>query len=334
MSFSYKFFLTKKWLRLNKWLLLLGILIICLSVILIWQPGFIAGAVDAMRIPYAVGLTIFTVFFFIRDKKVLATSGALALLILVPGIWPYFKPEQRPAQTNKNEIKSKMEIKADFSVAHYNVKENNKKIMSVVKNAVESDADIISFQELRDVLLSSIDSVIVQSHPYSISDLSIPGYGMAVYSKYPIQNSEVIINKNFPVLYGVLQVKNRYVHFISATTATPTNEKDYIAQMQQFKLMAEYSNRVDSPLIVMGDMNAVPWSTQITEFLKNTDLKDSRKDLSGTFPSQSLFVKIPIDYIFHSPELFCEAFKTTGNTSSNHLGIVGYYSFKKVKRPY
>ncbi|MFN3939056.1 MAG: endonuclease/exonuclease/phosphatase family protein [Chitinophagales bacterium] len=323
----------KKWLKLNKWLLLIGILIIILSIVLIWQPGFIAGAVDAMRIPYAVGLTIFTVFFFIRDKKVLATCGALALLILVPGIWPYFKPEQKPVAANKNEIKNKMEIRADFSVAHYNVKENNKKILSVVKNAVESNADIISFQELRDVTLSSIDSVIKQSHPYSVSDLSIPGYGMAVYSKYPIQNSEVIIQKNFPLLYGVVQIQNRSVHFISATTATPTNDKDYNLQMKQFKLMAEYSNTVDSPLVVMGDMNAVPWSTQITAFLNSTDLKDSRKDLSGTFPSQSLFVKIPIDYIFHSPELFCEAFNTTGNTSSNHLGIIGYFTFRRVKRP-
>lgn len=322
-----------KWLILNKWYLLIGLFIIAFSCILIWQPNFIAGGMDALRIPYAAALTVFTVFFFIRDKKVLATCGAIALLVLAPGIWPYFKTAQQPQAIRKNEILKKEEIHADFSVAHFNVKENNKRIGMVARNALDSKADIISFQELKTATLDSIESILKADYPYSISDLSIPGFGMAVYSKYPILNSDVLIDRNFPVLQGVVKIKNRQVHFISATTSTPITEKGYNEQLKQFKLISEYSNKIDSALIVMGDMNAVPWSTQITEFLKSTDLLDSRKDLSGTFPAQSLFVKIPIDYIFHSPELFCGALNTAGNTSSNHLGIIGFYSFKQVKRP-
>ncbi|MBK9504946.1 MAG: hypothetical protein IPO03_06220 [Bacteroidetes bacterium] len=74
-------------------------------------------------------------------------------------------------------------------------------------------------------------------------------------------------------------------------------------------------------------MNAVPWSEQVETLLKTTQLKDSRKDLSATYPAQSP-LQIPIDYIFHSPELSCEQFKTQGGTTSNHLGIIGYYNFK------
>jgi len=322
-----------KWLFLNKWYVCIGLLVIAFSVVLIIQPNFIAGALDALRIPYAAGLAIVTVFFFIRGKKILATSGAVALMLLAPGIWTYFKPGQAPVSSSRQVMKKTGSEYSDFSVAHFNVKENNKRIGRVAANALETNADFISFQELKTATLDSIDMTLKKTYPYSISDLSIPGFGMAVYSKYPIRESEVIIQRDFPVLYGVIQIKNRHVHFISATTSTPTTEKGYSNQLKQFKLIAEYSNAVDSALVVMGDMNAVPWSTQIIAFLKSTDLLDSRKDLSGTFPAQSVFVKIPIDYIFHSPELYCSGFSTTGTTSSNHLGIIGFYAFKKVKRP-
>ncbi|MBK7108563.1 MAG: endonuclease/exonuclease/phosphatase family protein [Bacteroidetes bacterium] len=322
-----------KWLYLNRWYAFIGVFIILFSILLVLQPNFIAGALDALRIPYAVGLTIVTVFFFIRGKKILSSCCAIALLILAPGVWPYFKPGQAPMANTKQELRKIEEVKSDFSVAHFNVKENNKRIGAVTRNALETNADFISFQEIKTITLDSIDLILKETYPYSISDLSIPGFGMAVYSKYPIKESEVIIQRDFPILYGVVNIKNRQVHFISATTSTPTSEKGYTNQIKQFKLIAEYSNSIDSALVVMGDMNAVPWSTQITEFLKSTDLLDSRKDLSGTFPAQSVFVKIPIDYIFHSPELFCPGFATTGNTSSNHLGIIGFYTFKKVKRP-
>jgi endonuclease/exonuclease/phosphatase (EEP) superfamily protein YafD len=116
------------------------------------------------------------------------------------------------------------------------------------------------------------------------------------------------------------------VAFISATTSTPTNEKDYANQIKQFKYITDYANTIDSALIVMGDMNAVPWSDQIKNFMQHTGLKDSRKDLSATYPAQSPF-QIPIDYIFHSGEIRCIQFTTVGGTTSNHLGIIGYYNF-------
>ncbi len=56
-------------------------------------------------------------------------------------------------------------------------------------------------------------------------------------------------------------------------------------------------------------------------------IKDSRKDLSATYPAQSP-LQIPIDYIFHSPEIVCAKFSTIEGTTSNHFGIIGYYRFK------
>ncbi|MFN0275919.1 MAG: endonuclease/exonuclease/phosphatase family protein, partial [Chitinophagales bacterium] len=209
--------------------------------------------------------------------------------------------------------------------------ENNKNITSVAKAALASNADVLSFQELQQRTLTPLDTVLKKIYPYSVSDLTMKGYGMAVYSKFPIVRSEVVKQHNFPMLTGVIQLEGKEFQFISATVSSPKNEKGYNEQMKQLKVISNYADSIPLPLLVMGDMNAVPWSEQIENFQTQTRLKDSRKDLSSTFPANSV-IQVPIDYIFHSEELKCVDFKTLKPTSSNHLGIIGYYKFDEVKQ--
>lgn len=320
-----------RWLDIYKWRILFSLLIISLSIIMVTESkSWILDALDALRIPYAIVLTAFIMFVFIKGNKMLATAGVIALLILAPGIYKYFKPEQAPIAKSNN-IFFKNTKPADFSAVHFNVKENNRNILSVAEAALKSDADLLSFQELQQRTLLPMDSVLKTAYPYSMQDLSIPGYGMAVYSKYPLIENKVIIEHDFPLLTGVLQVKGKSMQFISATTSSPKNSKGFNEQIKQFKILSSYADTISIPLLVMGDMNSVPWSVQITNFLKQTKLKDSRKNLSSTFPANSIF-QIPIDYIFHSADLNCVNFGTLQQTSSNHLGIIGFYQFIEKRK--
>lgn len=314
-----------RWVEMYTFRAIVAALLIIASIILVIEPGWMVAAVDSLRIPYAVFLVVFVMFFFLRNNYALASAGGIALLILAPGIWPYFKTaSETPAdvKAEKNET-----VVADFSVLHFNVKENNKKIATVAEAALASNADIVSMQELKENSFAIVDPLMREKYQYVLNDLTSPGFGMAIYSKYPIEKTAVIKSHDFPLLTGNIVLKKGTVSFIAATTSTPTNEKDYDKQLKQFKFIAEQANTIDGALIVLGDMNAVPWSEQVETLLKTTRLKDSRKDLSATYPAQSP-LQIPIDYIFHSQELSCEQFKTQGGTTSNHLGIIGYYNFK------
>lgn len=314
-----------RWMDLYKWRIILALLLIGFSLLLATEPAWFISAIDALRIPYAVFLVGLIVFFFIRGNNILISASVVALLILAPDIWPYFKTsDEIPAETKaeKREI-----IKTDFSVLHFNVKERNKNILSVAESAIQSDADIVSLQELHATSLATIDSVMRKKYPYVLSDVSVKGFGMAVYSKFPIENGEAKKLQDYVFLTGNVKVESKTVHFISATTSTPTNEKDYALQIKQFKFLTDYINSLDSAILVMGDMNSVPWSEQIKNFMAHTKLEDSRKDLSATYPAQSPF-QIPIDYIFHSKMLDCKKFTTVTGSTSNHLGLIGYYDFR------
>lgn len=320
-----------RWVEMYTFRAIIALILIIASIILVIEPGWLVAAADSLRIPYAVFLVVFVTFFFLRNNYALASAGVIALLILAPGIWPYFKTaSETPAnkKAEKNEI-----VSADFSVLHFNVKENNKKITTVSEAALSSNADIVSMQELKENSLAIIDPLMREKYPFVLSDLTSQGFGMAIYSKYPIASTAVIKSHDFPLLTGIIIIRKDTLNFIAATTSTPTSEKDYDKQLKQFKFIAEQTNAVHGPLIVLGDMNAVPWSEQVESLLKTTGLKDSRKDLSATYPAQSP-LQIPIDYIFHSSELSCAQFKTQGGTTSNHLGIIGYYNFKSNNKKF
>lgn len=314
-----------RWVEMYTFRAIVAALIILCSIILVIEPGWVVAAADSLRIPYAVFLVVFVTFFFIRNNSALAMAGGIALLILAPGIWPYFKTSgELPSviKAEKNEV-----VDADFTVLHFNVKENNKQIATVAEAALSSNADIVSMQELKESSFTIVDPLMREKYPYVLSDLNYPGFGMAVYAKHPILAEAVISSHDFPLLTGIIIIKTDTLHFIAATTSTPTNDRDFQAQVKQFKFIGEEANKVNGALIVMGDMNSVPWSEQVTTLLSNTKLKDSRKDLSATYPAQSP-LQIPIDYIFHSQDLTCLKFNTQGGTTSNHLGIIGYYNFK------
>lgn len=325
MNFIKTFF---RWVDMYRWRALISFLVIAFSVILVTEPFWFIAAIDSLRVVYAVFLVVFILFFFFRNVFALTTAGGIALVILIPGIWKYFNLANVNASEEKKENTSVPA--ADFTVLHFNVKENNKHIISVAEAALKADADIVSMQELNEVSLQTIDTILRKKYPYVLSDISIKGFGMAVYSKYPIQQQEVRIEHDFPMLNGVISINGKGLEFIAATTSTPTNDKDYEKQMKQFKFIASFADSLPEPLIVMGDMNAVPWSEQVKSLLASTKLRDSRKDLSGTYPAQSP-LQIPIDYIFHSKTLVCEQFTTVGGTTSNHMGILGYYSFDNGK---
>ncbi len=321
--------LFRRWVELYPLRFSIALLLIITSIIMVTEPGWFVAAADSLRIPYAVFLVIFITIFFIRSNYALTTAGVIALLILGPGIWPYFKTSSETPLQKKEEA-AKENTEADFSVLHFNVKENNKNISSVAESALESNADIVSMQELKETNLQIVDSMLINKYPYSLSDITIKGFGLTIYSKFPIEDKLVITEHGFPMLTGKIKLDEKYIYFISATTSTPTNDAGYQKQTKQFKLIAEYAQKINGRLIVMGDMNAVPWSEQVKDLLEVTKLKDSRKDLSGTYPAQSP-LQIPIDYIFHSADLYCEKFSTVSGTTSNHLGIIGYYDFEKKK---
>ncbi|MEO1050862.1 MAG: endonuclease/exonuclease/phosphatase family protein [Bacteroidota bacterium] len=218
-----------------------------------------------------------------------------------------------------------------FSVAHFNVLFLNFNHEDIAINAIKSGADVVSFQEVTAPLVSSLKRRIGDVYPYhEVVHGENPSEGIALFSKYPLQNVNVTYWGDMPNILADVVIDDQPIHLVASHTKSPVYPSRYNMRNRHIKQITDYVKGIDKPVVAMGDYNAVPWDVHIRELQKQAGLEDSRRSLTPTFPAWIPPAQIPIDYIFYSNELECIRFDAIRSDSSDHLGIVGRYDLKKV----
>lgn len=212
-----------------------------------------------------------------------------------------------------------------FKVAHFNILGSNRHFDEIINNAIQLNADILSFQEVEEEWAHQLMDGLEEEYPYfAITEHKF--HGVAIFSKYPLENMKTYYWTDEPTLTGDVIYNGNALHFVATHTLSPRNIERFQVRNQHLGKVAEYVKQVNGPVVAIGDFNAVPWSQVIVNITKNTDLVDSRKGLTSTFPA-NLPIGIPIDYIFHSDELSCINFEAVDAIGSDHKGVVGEYAF-------
>lgn len=262
-----------------------------------------------------VYLTV-TILFALMRWRYVAASGVGVTFLLAVHLLPHLN----------NGISSDYEVYGNsFKVAHFNVLYKNTNYDKTVKHALETEADILSFQEVSVDWVYRLMDGLDHEYPYfAISEHKI--HGVAIFSKYPIDNLKTYYWTGEPNLTGDILYDDKKVHFVATHTLSPRDPQRYQNRNEHLNKIAEYVQQLEGPILAIGDFNAVPWNQHIVQIKQSTDLMDSRKGLASTFPA-NYALGIPIDYIFHSDELNCLDFQAIESMGSDHKGVIGEYAF-------
>lgn len=216
-----------------------------------------------------------------------------------------------------------------FKVAHFNVLGSNRHFSEIIKNSMNLDADILSFQEVERAWALQLMDGLEDQYPYfAITEHDV--HGVAIFSKYPITNLETYNWTGEPTLTGDFIYDNKAVHFVATHTLSPRSPQRFENRNEHLSKLADYVNSLEGPILAIGDFNAVPWNKSIQNIKHTTDLIDSRKGIASTYPA-NYSIGLPIDYIFHSDELNCINFEVIEAIGSDHKGIYGEYAFNTPK---
>ena len=263
-----------------------------------------------------IGYFALGILLYILKHKVLAFASIFAFLMMLSFMVPYIKFGNHTLDGN-----------ADITIAHFNVLRTNKNHDVLLENAIESNADFISFQEVDDQWAEVLVNGLSSQYPYQhITGINVGCMGMAVFSKYPLDNIQTVYWDGVPNITGDLVLNQEKVHFIASHTFSPISYNSFVKRNNHIKRLSEYLENKKGNVLAIGDYNAVPWDKNIVAFRDKSKLNDSRKSLTPTFPSWSI-TGLPIDYIFHSDNLCCLDFSAISNTGSDHKGIIGHYKF-------
>jgi endonuclease/exonuclease/phosphatase (EEP) superfamily protein YafD len=189
------------------------------------------------------------------------------------------------------------------------------------------------------ILLSETDAwwtqqleVLNQSHPHLISRPQENGYGMNLFSRFPLHRPEVrfLTDPGVPSFHAGMEVNGKTIQFyavhprppgIMETGPTPQDSGQRDAELV---LVAREVREHREPVIVAGDFNDVAWSHTTRLFQRISRLLDPRvgRGLFNTFHVRTPFLRFPLDHLFHSDHFRLVDLQLMNSIGSDHFPVL------------
>lgn len=292
------------------WLVVLTIII---SPNVTFLNSFNIWAVQLMLGFIAIGV----LFFFFNYKRLFTHAFLCAAVLCV-----FLKNA-----SNKNlKLPEVNEALPTFKVAHVNLSSVENAYQLLFESIANLDPDILSVQEFDPQWEKILNKELKHLYPYKALNTRIDPYGMAFYSKSPINHIDTIFTNEIPMLQSDITLPDSSNIYLTNIQILPSINSimDSIQEAQMLSL-GNIVNKIKSYQIVLGDFNMVYWSNRIRNFRQQTNLLNSRRDVSQSVLS------VPYDHIFYDDALDCVAFREIIDSTGNRLGIVGTFQLNMRK---
>ncbi|MCE7901722.1 MAG: endonuclease/exonuclease/phosphatase family protein [Gammaproteobacteria bacterium PRO9] len=168
-------------------------------------------------------------------------------------------------------------------------------------------------------------------YPHAVIRPRWDPWGLAVYSRYPLVAVEDLDlgDDQSAHLRVVVRLPTGLLEVYGVHLASPPTPRDAARRDRQFARLVDRIRAADPalPKVVVGDLNATPWTPSFRDFLRNTGLVDARRPfgLQVTWPFRpslwSVPFRIPIDHCLASPGLDVTAVDTGPAVGSDHLPL-------------
>jgi endonuclease/exonuclease/phosphatase (EEP) superfamily protein YafD len=187
-----------------------------------------------------------------------------------------------------------------------------------------SEADILALQEYSSLWEPLFqDKKIQERYPYQLKNTRGDCFGMALFSKWPIEKQEFYDFEGVPLLR--IQVRFHSVSFVLYNIHTlPPRSLGYMEvwHQQQKLLLEKIEEEKELSLILCGDFNATPYSAFYDKLLaQSLQCAFQNRGMAGstTFPNQQLpLPPLRIDHAFFRGRLQCTALKVGQGAGSDH----------------
>ncbi len=269
------------------------------------SPYWFIKILNFPRLQITVALLLCTVFYAFFSKpwtfaRVLFISGLVAAMGLQATIlYPYlpFAPETVASaqQTNKPQ--------GELSVLVANVYMKNRHSQGLLRIIEEREPTFVLAMEVDQWWMQQL-SILNDRYPYRIEKPEDNTYGMALFSKIPLETYEIqyLNQPDVPSFRVRLTLPNGPRIQLLTLHPVPPKPSEYPDNVGEKEVALVKAGRLvvqDSlPTIVAGDFNDVGWSFNSRHFEAISGLKDVRhgRGLYNTFDAQSVVWRWPLDY--------------------------------------
>jgi endonuclease/exonuclease/phosphatase (EEP) superfamily protein YafD len=186
------------------------------------------------------------------------------------------------------------------------------------------DPDVIALLEVDQRWLTALEPSLVR-YEGRLEEPRDDNFGIALYHRRPLAHARVeLLGGQLPSIVarldtGVTVIATHPIPPVSAATARDN--------LRQLVAVGDLAASIRGPRIIIGDLNATPWSRPFTNLLAHSGLRDSRAGfgVGASFPAAPAWLaplRIPIDHALVSADIAVVDHRVERDVGSDHLPVV------------
>ena len=176
-----------------------------------------------------------------------------------------------------------------------------------------------------------------QTFPYHTSYPLDNTYGMILYSRLPLVQSEVkfLVEPDIPSIHARLRLRSdALVELVAVHPRPPRPAIDTAERNAELILVGRQVKVSRAPSIVAGDLNDVGWSQTTRLFQHISGLLDPRRGrgLYATYHADYPFLRYPLDHLFHSRQFRLRRMAVLDHVGSDHFPLFVELSYEPERQ--
>ena len=146
-----------------------------------------------------------------------------------------------------------------------------------------------------------------ESYPYSIVQPREDNFGIALFSRWPIQGHRVhdLSQARLPTLVATLDVRGRELTVLATHPLPPMGRVRSELRNQQLAEVGALAANLPNPKVLLGDLNITSWSPYFSDLLRRSGMRDGRRGsgVQPSWPALPWLFRIPIDHTLVSADI-------------------------------
>jgi endonuclease/exonuclease/phosphatase (EEP) superfamily protein YafD len=279
------------------------------------------------------GLLLLLQTFFL-DKSHYETWGMIFVAIACLFYHAWWIIPYTPFHPSEVKSSSRSDSNRLIRIMTANVLTPNRNVKGLIRLVHENQPDILVTLESDSWWQTSLDTL-EDEYPFTIKCPLDNLYGMHVYSKFPLTDSQIdyLVDPDIPSMHSLVSLPTGdkvRVHFLHPAPPSPIEKEETSERDAELIIVAKSVAESDYPVIVTGDLNDVAWSETTRLFRKISGLLDPRvgRGMFNTFHAKFWFLRWPLDHLFHSKDFTLSQLRRLPNFGSDHFALFSELSLE------
>lgn len=273
------------------------------------------------RIQYLVSGAALALLLLLCRRFLSSAAAGACLAINLFCVWPYYLPPA-PRQDATLPV---------WRAATINVNTANERFDLVTDYVRETRPDVLLLVEVNGAWIKAMEAISAE-YPFQRCEPREDNFGIALYSRSPWLKCETVYlgEAQVPSLVAAFEVRGRTLTVFGTHALPPVDDVYSRRRNSQLSAVADFLASVSGPKILLGDLNATPWSFVFGNLLERSSLRDSSLGMGvrPTWPAGSLILKLPIDFCLVSREILVRDRWIGPSVGSDHYPLAVDFSLE------